>query len=708
MRDVSDGGYLLGVARLVLLLLPVVAACRFVRGRVLSLPVRSLGFLVDVILTVGALVVGAEVLGVVGIDRWWTLTLLIWVTGLVAAVIVCRYGPEVVPETGAGGAAGLDEAQRPAVRRLWLGFAAVAMAVVWGQWALLTSDAYGGGILSFDSLWYHLPFSAFFAQTGSVSRVLFTQADPFVAYYPANSELLHTIGLLVMGSDLLSPMLNLVWLAVALLAAWCFGRPWRIEPVTLTAGCLIMGVPILAAGQPGSAFNDIFGLAFLMAAVALTVQPSSRSADLVETNAAHAAVSRVQTRPVILIVCGVALGLALGTKVTFAAPAVVIVCGTALASAHGCRVRALLLVGLPCLLTGGWWYLRAALDTGNPLGLRVHIGPIVLPGPRSPLADAASQTVISALTKPDLWSSRLAPGLNYAIGPLWAVLVLAAIAGLIATMSIRLVPAQLRVIASGGIVAVLAYLVFPTGASAIEQQTQLFAVNLRYGTPAIAIGLLLAVALLTDRRPHLITPLAALMLAVLLATQLQAQLWPRQTARHAAFLLAAAVIVLALSAVARTQLRSTALWAGLAGAAILCVIAGFAVQRHYFARRYRSSVDSATPVGQIDRWAQGISNTSLALYGTVEQYPLYGARVTNRVHYLGQPAAHGGYEPIATCAAWRRALHQGRYRYVVLTPAPTIAIPLAWTADDHATRILQPAPGYDIFELNPSTIPTPC
>jgi hypothetical protein len=269
-------------------------------------------------------------------------------------------------------------------------------------------------------------------------------------------------------------------------------------------------------------------------------------------------------------------------------------------------------------------------------------------------------------------------------------------------------PAQLRVIAAGGIVAVLAYLVFPTGASAIEQQTQLFAVNLRYATPAIAIGLLLAVVVFTDGRPHLVTPLAVLMLAVVLATQLQAQLWPRQTARHVAFLVAAALVVLALWAVARTQPRSTALRVGLAGAAILCVVAGFAVQRHYFTRRYLSSVESATPQGQIDRWAQGIANTSLALYGTVEQYPLYGARVTNRVHYLGQPAADGGYEPIATCAAWRRALHQGRYRYVVLTPAPTKAIPLAWTADDHATRLLQPAPGYDIFELNPSTAPTSC
>jgi hypothetical protein len=626
---VTAGEYLVGVIRLALLLLPAGVGCRCVRGRLLSTSARSLGWLIDVILAVAAVVVGAELLGVFAVNRWWTLTVLLWVAGWLAVIVVRRCGPDVVAETGAGSAVGRGGAPRPPARRVWLGVAGAAMAVVWGQWVLLTSDAYGGGIVSFDSLWYHLPFSAFFAQTGSVSGVLFTQADPFVAYYPANSELLHAIGLLAMRSDLLSPMLNLVWLAVALLGAWCLGRPWRIEPVTLTCGCVIMGLPILGALQPGSAFTDTFGLAFLMAAVALAVQLSSPPAGLIQADTRFGA-AESRARAMMLVACGLALGLSLGTKVTFAAPAVVIVCGTVVTSPAGRRVRTLVLMGLPCLLTGGWWYLRATLDTGNPLGLRVHVGPIVLPGPVSPLADAASQTVISALAKPDLWSSRLAPGLDYALGPLWPGLVLCAIAGLIAAMVIRAAPVVLRVIAAGGAVAILAYLVFPTGASAIEQQTQLFAVNLRYAIPAIAIGLLLGVVL-ADRRPRLVTALSVLLLAVLLVTQLQAGLWPTQTGRHAVFLVAAAVVVLALWAGARLPPQSPALRAGVAGAAILCVIAGFAVERHYFARRYLSAVDSATPLGQIYRWAQGVSNTSLALYGTVEQYPLYGARVTNRV-----------------------------------------------------------------------------
>jgi hypothetical protein len=100
---------------------------------------------------------------------------------------------------------------------------------------LATADALGGGMLSFDVLWYHMPFAAVFAQTGSVTGIQFTQADPFVAYYPASAELFHAIGIVALRNDFLSPLLNLLWMALALLAAWCTGRRWRVEPLTLAA-----------------------------------------------------------------------------------------------------------------------------------------------------------------------------------------------------------------------------------------------------------------------------------------------------------------------------------------------------------------------------------------------------------------------------------------------------------------------------------------
>ena len=118
-----------------------------------------------------------------------------------------------------------------------------AIAVVAGQWLLQTANALGAGMFNFDTLWYHMPFAARFAQTGSVTAVQFTQADPFVAYYPANSELFHSIGIIALHSDFLSPLLNLMWLAIALLASWCLGRPWRVARWTLVAGCLVVCLP---------------------------------------------------------------------------------------------------------------------------------------------------------------------------------------------------------------------------------------------------------------------------------------------------------------------------------------------------------------------------------------------------------------------------------------------------------------------------------
>ena len=118
---------------------------------------------------------------------------------------------------------------------------AVAVAV-----SLLTAVHWAGpvlnsldvGIYRQDSLWYHLPIAAWFAQTGSTGGLLFT--DPLkltVWYYPDNSELIHSIGMVVLGNDLLSPLLNFGWMGSALLAAWCIGRPFGLAPVTLLERC---------------------------------------------------------------------------------------------------------------------------------------------------------------------------------------------------------------------------------------------------------------------------------------------------------------------------------------------------------------------------------------------------------------------------------------------------------------------------------------
>ena len=138
-------------------------------------------------------------------------------------------------------------------------------------------------------------------------------------------------------------------------------------------------------------------------------------------------------------------------------------------------------------------------------------------------------------------------------------------------------------------------------------------------------------------------------------------------------------------------------------AALVLVAAGDVAQRHYFHRRYLVGTQPASSgLGAIYRWAQPVAHARIALYGTVEQYPLYGATDTNVVDYLGQPARDGGYQPITTCRRWRTTLQAGRYRYLVLTPGPTAAIPLSWSRlDPNLTPILHPAAGDWVFRIAP-------
>jgi hypothetical protein len=130
--------------------------------------------------------------------------------------------------------------------------------------------------------------------------------------------------------------------------------------------------------------------------------------------------------------------------------------------------------------------------------------------------------------------------------------------------------------------------------------------------------------------------------------------------------------------------------------------AGYAIQRHYFDRRYvLGDHGNADPgIGAIYRWAQRVSHVRIALYGTVEQYPLYGARDSNTVEYLGEASGDGGFRPISSCRRWRSALRAGDYRYVVLTPGPTAAVPLTWTAGDPALRVvLHPSTADFVFQV---------
>jgi hypothetical protein len=401
-----------------------------------------------------------------------------------------------------------------------------------------------------------------------------------------------------------------------------------------------------------------------------------------------------------LVVAGLALGLAVGTKYTFIIPAAVIVAGIALRRARTGRGRAVGLIVAPLFLTGGFWYVRDLVVVGNPLGLRLHLGPVRLPGPVSPLANALQQTVASELGHPSLWGSRFAPGLYHALGPLWWLVLILYIAGVIGGLAVRS-DTTVRLLAIAAALTGLSYLFFPTGATSLAQQTNLFEANLRYAAPALALGALLIPILVRLKAPSLLRSIGPALLAALLVSQLEGGLWPSQTARHVAFLAAIAVVGAVGWRACKLSARRLGVVVPAAVSLVLVAAAGtFAAQRHYFDRRYLLGDGSQPGLGAIYRWAQSVSHVRIALYGTLEQYPLYGARDTNVVKYLGVRTTGGGFQPLAGCRAWRAAIASGQYQYVVLTPAPTAAIPLSWTQGDPGlTLILHPAASAFVFKV---------
>lgn len=129
-----------------------------------------------------------------------------------------------------------------------------------------------------DTLRYHMPFAARFAQDGSIHSLAATQPDPLTLFYPLNAELLHALGIVLTGYDVLAPLLNVGWLAVALLAAWCIGRPYGVAPLTLLGANVVMGSWLMTWSQAGEASNDVTGVALLLAAAAIVVNARWRPA----------------------------------------------------------------------------------------------------------------------------------------------------------------------------------------------------------------------------------------------------------------------------------------------------------------------------------------------------------------------------------------------------------------------------------------------
>lgn len=555
------------------------------------------------------------------------------------------------------------------------------------------------GMTGFDSTWYHGPFAAGFFQNGDTWR-LHLIAPQFLAwFYPANGELFHAAGMLAFGRDILSPFLNLGWFLGCLFACWCIGRPYRVAPWSLALGAVALSVPTLA-DQAGEARNDIVGIFFLLAAVAIALNAAAAArADGQDaaSGGESASTPGALAAPELALV-GLAAGLAAGTKLNLLLPAAVLVLGLVVGAPRGARWRAFLAAGLGALAGGGYWYLRNLAHTGNPLPWIHHLGPITLPAPQQALGGREGHSILGYLGDGSVWSDWFLPGLHHGLWIIWPLLGVAALMGLLLALpSLRCAfavhgaakeqrsGAVLGVAGLAGLAAALAWLVAPTSASGPVGIPRGFESGLRYLAPALVLGL-------------------ALLPTVPVLRSRLARLGARST-----FVAGGGTKgdrTLGGSAVRRVG------WLAVALVLIAVLAIGYPIQRHYLRDRYANPTFSTPGLDAAFAWARDVSGARIATTST-RQYPLFGTDLSNHVQYLGEQTPHGGFVAPASCPQWRRELNAGHYDYVITTRdriekgKPPYPETTRWSESPQSKEILRKPPTV-VFAITGRLDPSAC
>jgi hypothetical protein len=718
----GPGRYLLGAVELLWLVGFAWLGAAQVRRRLLPELGGEAAFLASAVVTLALLVWLAELLGTVSAFKPIPYLLSVAVVSMVLRLFVPPAGgapmgaphraqaaqqPSTVGEIGVTGpAARAPRPFRPSLLATTISLLIAGIAI--GHFVSGVKLRLGTGMTGFDSTWYHGPFAAGFFQTGNTIDLHFIAPQFLAWFYPANGEVVHAIGMLAFSRDLMSPLLNLGWLIGCLLACWCIGRPFRVAPWSLSLGAIALSVPALA-DQAGEARNDIVGIFFLLAAIAIALNAADRRRGL-STGA--------------LLWVGLSIGLAAGTKLNFLLPALVVVVGLTVLAPKGARWRALLCSGGMALAGGGYWYLRNLIHTGNPLPWIHHLGPIDLPSPEQALGGREAHSVFSYLTDGSVWSDWFLPGLHGGLWIVWPVLGAAALAGLVLPLipvvrqwfasrressspgraaRVELVAGVLALAGLVGLAAAVSWLVSPTSASGPDGMPRGFESGLRYLTPALILGL----ALLPTVPP--LRAWAARLASI--GPALGERPVPPAAAEERPHLPPPG-----WGERGRTneEDRLPRRWvtAIVAGAVLVAIVVGYLVQRHYLHDRYRDPSFTTPGLDAAFAWARDIDGARIATTST-RQYPLFGTDLSNRVAYLGVHRPHGGFEEAPNCRVFRRLVNEGDYDYVVATrdriePGKPAFPPQAkWIEGPDAKVVLKKKPTV-VFRITGTLDPSAC
>ncbi len=682
----SFGRYALGLALLAIVIASASLGAVAVRRRWLGHWTGAPARLAEATGALTIVLAVAETLGVVGLLRMPFV-----VAGSVALGLGLAVG--LRSDTAATG----DRLRAPAVPAGAVVIGLTALILVLAQWATTLGPTFHGGMTGPDTLGYHGPIAATFVQRASIVHPPFINGDPSIASFPMTSELLHAIGILLFSRDVLSPFINLGWLALGALAAWCIGRPRGLGPAAVLVALVLLNVPAFSTSQPSSGDNDTMALALLLTSLALLF-----TAETAEPRGARS----VTGPPLAIALAGAAAGFSLATKVTMFAPVGLLVLAV-LIVLPGARHRGVWLVSV--IATCGVWFVRNLFAFGNPVpAVRLGIGPLALPSAHVP----TGATFAQYLTSGRIWREVFLPSLHEGLTSLWPLILGGALLG--AATGIGWGRTRLdRLLGVAAVLSTVAYLVTPRTGFLL-----LVAINLRYLGPALVFGLVLLFRAPFGRRLR-----APWVLALLSAGVLYELVNRTEGGRIAGFILLSptphftgtvtmwvavlvAVVVAGLTVTGRlTQIRP---WVLLVSVLVLGLLL-WPSQRTYLRTRYAT--------GSL-AFARTLQHQRIAFVGYLQPYPLFGLALSNSVTELSHHGPHGAQTEIESCRAWRRTIVSGRYRYVVTSPpyglvfasAPDYA---AWTRTDPAATVIARYPdglggAITIFRLHGPMHPDGC
>lgn len=529
-------------------------------------------------------------------------------------------------------------------------------------WTARTVIAVRRGIVDPDSLGYHVPFAATFAQTGFADQNRFVLPLLPIHFYPANDELLSALSLVLTKSMTFAVVKNLLFGGLVLVAAHAVGKAYDAGLLAVSGAAVVLGLPVIAFSQPGEAVNDAFVVFVLLGGVAV--------------------LSHARDRPAPYVLALACAGAVCGTKLSAIAPGVALgawALWLLRARVPTTRLRTAAVGMAAGVAVGASWYVRNAVRYGNPLPpAHIGIGPFQL---RQIETDALTNSysvawyLVRGRALGQLWE-----GLSEAMGPLFHPVLVAVVFGIVA--GLRSGDRFRRGLAALAILTMIGYLTTPAGAYGPEGNPVGFVINVHYAAAALVVGMVGAGIALAGRRWALALPVVGL---AVVGTGIPAGQrippWaPEIGGRAFGLLLIVAAAGGALAFLWTRPSLARLVPAGVWASAGLTVVAAVLIAGQY---------PRWTETDPIQLWAIDERPTRIAGY-VPEAALLYGPGVRNRVVALTQ-LVDGAPVPLDSCPAWMQALRDGRYPFTGVIPKTKWQ---RWLAADPAFELVAQREGH--------------